>query len=96
MTTHNYIGQSAPASCQAPAAIRGSGCSIYESSYIEFWNSEIELMSTKKNYVVYGLWASINYVEKLRQKSLSPLASVCYKTTLNTGGVGGAGADTQT
>ena len=40
----SYIGQSAPACCQAPAAIRGLGCTIYESSYIEFWNSEIELI----------------------------------------------------
>ena len=40
----SYVGQSSPACCQAPAAIRGSGCTIYESSYIEFWNSEIELI----------------------------------------------------
>ena len=43
----------------------------------------------KKHEIVY-----IKYT--LRHKSLWPLASVCYKTTLNTGDVGGAGPDPQT
>ena len=35
-------------------------------------------------------------IDTLRLKSLWPLASVCYKTTLNTGGVRGAREDPQT
>ena len=49
----SYVGQSSPACCQAPAAIRGSGCTIYESSYIEFWNSEIELMWVNEIYPLF-------------------------------------------
>ena len=43
----SYIGQSAPACWRAPAAMRGSGCPIYESSYIKICNSKIELLYAK-------------------------------------------------
>ena len=47
------------------------------------------------------VWGSIEFalfgvVHTLYLKSLSGHSSVCYKTILNTGGVGGARADPQT
>ena len=38
---------------------------------------------------------AVGFVGTLRLKSLLPLASVWSKTTINNGGVGGAGADPQ-
>ena len=69
----------------------------------------ISLSNTKKNMWKVFLWdqmyilgqyrvyeRKVRIFTTLRLRSLWPLASVWSKTALNTGGVGGAGADTQT